>query len=263
MKNFNKLYESLMTESVFGFFDVIKDTMKAKSWKLTDGKKGLNDVEYTLKDGEKITLVFFKDEGLVGYKLNDVYKNIPKSIKTMKDLKNLYKSVMKDKGKEVKRKDLIRAKNPIKKINQKDLDDQLMKISKEGNLEKVKFLVSQGADVHVNKDTPIQAASTAGHLDVVKYLVSKGADVHSSEDFSLIWASNNGHLDVVKYLVSKGADIHAGNDTSIQWAAGNGHLEVVKYLVSKGADITEDDFSPLEWAKEEGFQDVVDYLESL
>ena len=41
-----------------------------------------------------------------------------------------------------------------------------------------------------------------GHLDVVRFLVSSGANIHV--DGVLKLASQNGHLDVVKFLVSSG-----------------------------------------------------------
>ena len=45
-------------------------------------------------------------------------------------------------------------------------------------------------------------ASKYGHLEVVKYLVSNGANIHAQNDWALILASENGHLEVVKYLES-------------------------------------------------------------
>ena len=69
-------------------------------------------------------------------------------------------------------------------------------------------------------------------LDVIKDLVKEGADIHANDNEALRWAAENGHLDVVKYLVSMGADIHALDDGTLRWAAINGHKDVVKYLKS-------------------------------
>ena len=44
-------------------------------------------------------------------------------------------------------------------------------------------------------------ACKSGDLEVVKYLVSQGADIN----WAVRYASENGHLEVVKYLVSQGA----------------------------------------------------------
>ena len=43
---------------------------------------------------------------------------------------------------------------------------------------------------------------------MVKYLVENGADIHVNNDKALFHASrNNEHLEIVKYLVENGADI--------------------------------------------------------
>ncbi len=49
------------------------------------------------------------------------------------------------------------------------------------------------------------AASEDGNLDVVKYLVSQGADIHADKDWALGLAAENGHLAIVKYLKLQGA----------------------------------------------------------
>jgi ankyrin repeat protein len=75
----------------------------------------------------------------------------------------------------------------------------------------------------------LETASKEGDLNKVKELIEQGADIHA-DDFALRWASYYGHLVVVKYLVEQGANIHALNDCAIRWASENGHLDVVKYL---------------------------------
>jgi ankyrin repeat protein len=80
-------------------------------------------------------------------------------------------------------------------------------------------------------------ASQNGNLEVVRYLVENSADVHHCDGWALRRASENGHLEVVKYLVKCGADIHVNNDIALRLASQKGHLKVVKYLVECGADI--------------------------
>jgi ankyrin repeat protein len=110
------------------------------------------------------------------------------------------------------------------------------------DLERVKNLVSLGANIHYNHNYnhnyAIQVASGNGNLEMIIYLVSLGADIQSNENYAVQWASKNGHLEVVKYLVSLGADIQSDNNYSLRWASLNGHLEVVKYLCDAGADIS-------------------------
>ena len=71
-----------------------------------------------------------------------------------------------------------------------------------------------------------------GHIKVVKYLVSQGADIHAWNDYALRWSAEYGHLKMVKYLISQGADIHAEDNQALRRSAYNGHTEVTKYLKS-------------------------------
>ena len=82
-------------------------------------------------------------------------------------------------------------------------------------------------------------ACKSGDLEVVKYLVSQGANVtDDNNNYAVQVASMNGHLEVIKYLVSQGADVTSYNNWALRYASKNGHLEVVKYLVSQGAPTT-------------------------
>jgi len=129
-----------------------------------------------------------------------------------------------------------------------------------GNLEVVKYLVSQGADIRTGDDSSVKSACWNGRLEILKYLVSRGADIHAGNDSSVRQASIKGHLEVVKYLVSQGADIHAGN--TVEWASQKGHLEVVKYLVDMGADIHSNDDHAVRYASAQGHLEVIKYLVS-
>jgi ankyrin repeat protein len=109
-----------------------------------------------------------------------------------------------------------------------ELNDQLSYIiNKDADLEKIKYLVSQGADVNYILTESIEY----GYFDIMKFLVEKGADI----DEALSESASNGHLDFVKYLINeKHADILANNNLAIKGAASGGHLDIVKYLFSLG-----------------------------
>ena len=50
-----------------------------------------------------------------------------------------------------------------------------------------------------------------GQLDCVKFLLQQGADIHDKNengDTALLYSAYNGHLDCLKFLVQQGADIH-------------------------------------------------------
>jgi len=130
------------------------------------------------------------------------------------------------------------------------------------DLQVIKELVEEGADIHAGNDCALLWAALSGRLNILKYFSEKGVDIHAYNNCALRWAANNGHLKVVKFLVERGANIHAENDEALRWAANNGHLKVVKFLVERGANIHAENDEALRCAKEKGHPDVVKFLET-
>jgi len=156
----------------------------------------------------------------------------------------------------------IKVPVPVPTKSLATLNQELRTAACNGRLETVKYLVSQGADIHAERDEAVQNAAANGHLEIVQYLVNQGADIHAESDAAVKWAARNGHLAIVHYLVIQGADIHAGNDVAVRWAAENGHLEIVQYLVSQGADIRADGDGAVRWAARNARLETVKYLVS-
>ena len=73
-------------------------------------------------------------------------------------------------------------------------------------------------------------AATSGDLEAIKKLKENGADIHSNNYDALDMASRFGHLDVVRYLVEDGADVYANNNEALKKAQEGGHEETVRYL---------------------------------
>ena len=69
-----------------------------------------------------------------------------------------------------------------------------------------------------------------GNVDMVKLLLDNRADVHADDNWALRWASSNGRYEVVKLLLDNGADIHADNNWALIYASDNGHYKVVELL---------------------------------
>lgn len=120
--------------------------------------------------------------------------------------------------------------------------------ARDGNLEGIKNLVSQGIDpntTNVAGASAIELASNYGHREVVSFLLSQGAspdptttNPHSS---ALIYAATNGDLELVQLLVSYGANVNLVDDaykqTALIWACAYGKsVDVVKTLLDAGAD---------------------------
>jgi uncharacterized protein len=117
---------------------------------------------------------------------------------------------------------------------------------------------------------PLHEASKSGDIDGVKRLLDQGADVavpDSAGEPALVLASLAGHADVVAVLLERGADIEARNKgglTALHAAAYGGNLEVVKLLVAKGAAVNDSKnfykMTPLHAAAEEGHTEIVAFL---
>lgn len=131
-----------------------------------------------------------------------------------------------------------------------------------GNLDMVRIMISQKADVTHDRNYPLQTASHYGNTDIVKYLVSIGADPFDRDNYASILASEYGHTDTLKYLVSLGADVVTDNVT-LRVACSKGYLDTVKYLVSVKADIFMYNNWAIESASKHGNLDIVEYLLSM
>jgi ankyrin repeat protein len=134
----------------------------------------------------------------------------------------------------------------IMKGGDKSLDDQLIDASKEGDLEKVRDLLSspppRGADVnakghgHEGLVSALHFASIRGHVGVVEVLLAKGANKNAVDGdlwTPLHLASSEGHVGVVERLLKRGADKNKETrdaERPIDLARFYGHPEVVRLL---------------------------------
>jgi len=122
---------------------------------------------------------------------------------------------------------------------------EILEVVIRGDLESLKKLVSEGADVETKDiygDSPLIYASRYGYLEIVKYLIEEcNASVEAGAP--LIYASIYGHLGIVKYLIEEcNANVEAKNkygNTPLIYASMYGHLGIVKYLIENGANYEE------------------------
>ena len=93
-----------------------------------------------------------------------------------------------------------------------------------------------------------------GNIERVKRLIDNGADVNFRDDYDytpLHWAVREGYMDIVQLLVANGADINAigmyrwGGKTPLHQAVIYGHKAIEKYLIAHGADVNIRDSSGL------------------
>ena len=79
------------------------------------------------------------------------------------------------------------------------------------------FIVSLAKGIDVNKHgrlsfTPLMLAAMNGNLDIVKILVENGAEVDmevdsNDSDTAIVFAAKKGHLDIVEYLIENHAKV--------------------------------------------------------
>ncbi len=93
-------------------------------------------------------------------------------------------------------------KENIKSFNQNNKNDLLEYAAGYGNLELVKYLIENGANVNADENEALRRAAEKGNLEILKYLVENGANI---SDLALIRAAIYGQLEIVKYLVENGA----------------------------------------------------------
>ena len=131
-----------------------------------------------------------------------------------------------------------------KRVELDDSRNSLFNASRNGHIEEVKMLITNGADVNVKTasgKTALMAASGNGHIEVVKMLIDKGADVNAKArdgGTALMQGAYSAYIEVVKMLIANGADVNAKSGdgtTPLMDASVNGYIEVVKMLIDKGA----------------------------
>lgn len=154
-------------------------------------------------------------------------------------------------------------------------------IAGNNQLETLKYLLGKGInpDTKHNGDTPLERASFFGNIESVKCLVGNGADVNgnssNSERCPLAAACESGEKDIVQYLIEKGADVDAivsyqngvKGDAALTGAIRNGYLDIVKLLVDNKANVnniekndTHNDDTPITLAAFYGSRNILEYL---
>lgn len=127
----------------------------------------------------------------------------------------------------------------------------LLRAITKNRFDNVKFLVLNGADIHLKENLGFDALNTAiysrsNNFELIKFLFEKGADINTktkrSGNTPLHHASELGRIDVLKWLMAQGVDVNLMNnytETPLHKAADQGHVNILKLLLHKGAKINE------------------------
>jgi ankyrin repeat protein len=142
-----------------------------------------------------------------------------------------------------------------------------------GDIEQVKLLISQGADVNArtNGRTLLHIASLRGNKDMIELLIAKGADINakdSDDRTPLDAATLAGNSDVMELLIAKGADVNTKNrwdNTPLHIAINRrGDKDMAALLLVKGADVNARNNAgqtPLDVAMQKGLNEIVELLQ--
>jgi len=146
----------------------------------------------------------------------------------------------------------------IERVQQAKKNKALFEAVKKADIEQVKLLISQGADVNArwgdlySKDeetlrpkdsdrTALRRAVKTGNMEVVKLLVEAGADVNAGDWPPLLQAVEENNTAIAEYLIDHGANVNYPQDWGPLEEASSfmqiNNIEMVKLLVARGADI--------------------------
>ena len=115
-----------------------------------------------------------------------------------------------------------------------------------GQFEVVKFLISKGADIKMNRNgvTALHnAAIYGGNLDVINLLLNKGADINAktrSGETPLNYAVSGKQKKIAELLIKKGGEINLKNQNLthlLNLSASGGIKKIVDLILKKGVNL--------------------------
>lgn len=139
-------------------------------------------------------------------------------------------------------------------IDVEEVNMNLIAAAESGDLETVKQLLEEGADVqaaNANGVTPLIAAAYQNHVEVAKVLIDAGADVNvqdNTRQSAYLISTSDGYLELLILTLAAGADVHSldsYNGTGLIRAADRGHVEIIEELLK--TDINIDHINRLGW----------------
>ncbi|KPK36438.1 MAG: hypothetical protein AMJ65_16175 [Phycisphaerae bacterium SG8_4] len=169
------------------------------------------------------------------------------------------------------------AKHMIEQVQQAKKNRSLFEAVKKADVEKVKLLIAEGANVDTKRgdittkedeknsdDTPLYYAVDSNNMDLVRLLVEAGADVNAGSWPPLCRAVDENNTAIAEYLIDNGADINVYpvedwgplQETVVI----SNSIEMAKLLIARGGDINSKGYPVLNSAIHEKRRDLCEFL---
>ena len=128
----------------------------------------------------------------------------------------------------------------LEELDQDKLDSLLLGAVEMGDLDLVKKLHENFANIHTQWNSPLKQAVLEGHDDIARWLLDEGVDVDRD---SVRYAAERGNLELVKDFCDKDPD--SITDWYLASATAKaGQVEILRFLHEKGVPLRgEDDFT--------------------
>ena len=164
-----------------------------------------------------------------------------------------------------------RLNGDVSQMPYRERVNQLFWAAHYGDTEKVREIISSGAEVNEQDDegeTPLHIAVVESHLQTAQDLVAAGAkvDVRDYNGYTPLYlAARADNHKIVQMLASHGADVEYKDKngfTPLHIAAFDGNIEVVKELIRLGGDVNAKarGYTPLDVALVAGHDSTVSAL---
>ena len=111
--------------------------------------------------------------------------------------------------------------------------------------------------------TPLHQAAKAGDVEQIKLLISQGADVNQRDSntwTSLHEAAHNGNIEAAELLISNGADVNVKDKdgwTPMFLALPSGNKDLIALFITNGAEVNikcgQYEETPLHYAAKQGY----------
>lgn len=189
---------------------------------------------------------------------------------------DLFNSIREGNIEEIK---TILENNPEEINTKQGFMDPLFYSVRMGRNKAAELLISKGADMNefaanINEFsplefTPITDAIRTNNIEIIKFMVENGADLQvktSLGETYLHFAAHLNRIELIEYFIDKGIDVNViknGNLTPLHIAAVDGHKELVKLLIDNGADlniISTDGGTALHFAKASANKEIAEIL---